>query len=132
MPRKVSHTEKHDYEWYSSDEDRLFKAIESLKNTTEVANFMRDLLTPGEMEEFANRLKIANLLEQGSKSYIEIAREAGTSTTTVTRVAQWLYRGHGGYQTALSRLDNPKSDVKKQKKQSKVPLRNQKLQSSKS
>ena len=36
--------------------------------------------------------------------YLEIASRVGTSTTTVTRVAQWLRNGTGGYRLALDRL----------------------------
>lgn len=63
---------------------------------------MRDLLTPAEIEEFANRLEIAKLLLDG-RSYQKIAEEIGTSTTTVTRVAQWLFSGCGGYLAVLKR-----------------------------
>ncbi len=35
--------------------------------------------------------------------YLEIASRVGTSTTTVTRVAQWLRNGAGGYRLALDR-----------------------------
>jgi len=71
-----------------------------LKTEQEVANFLRDLLTPPEIEEFSNRLEIAKLLLT-RKSYLKIAKETGTSTTTVTRVAQWLFRGCGGYWKVL-------------------------------
>ena len=35
--------------------------------------------------------------------YLEIAERVPTSTATVTRVAQWLRNGTGGYRTALDR-----------------------------
>ncbi len=35
--------------------------------------------------------------------YVEIAERVPTSTATVTRVAQWLRNGTGGYRTALDR-----------------------------
>jgi argininosuccinate synthase len=38
-----------------------------------------------------------------AKRQIEIARQVGTSTTTVTRVAHWLRHGTGGYRVALDR-----------------------------
>ena len=79
---------------------QLVKAFLKLKTEQEVANFLRDLLTPPEIEEFSNRLEIAKLLLT-RKSYLKIAKETGTSTTTVTRVAQWLFRGCGGYWKVL-------------------------------
>ena len=36
--------------------------------------------------------------------YLEIAGRVPTSTATVTRVAQWLRHGTGGYRIALDRL----------------------------
>lgn len=81
-------------------EKLLVKAFASLKNEDDAAAFIRDLLTMTEIEEFANRLEIVRLLKMGL-SYQKIARETKTSTTTVTRVAHWLYRGCGGYQRII-------------------------------
>jgi len=81
-------------------EKTLAKAFLKLKNEQEVSNFLRDLLTIKELEEFANRLEMARLLKKG-KSYKVIAKELKVSTTTVTRTAHWLFRGCGGYDKAL-------------------------------
>lgn len=78
-------------------------AFVSLKSVEEAAALLRDILTPVEIEEFANRLTIAKLLMKGLP-YLEIAKQVGTSTTTVTRVAHWLYNGCGGYKAVLKRL----------------------------
>lgn len=86
-------------------EEHLGKAFTSLKTEQEILNFLRDLLTPAEIEEFANRLEIARLLDSTSLSYQEIAKKVGTSTTTVTRVALWLNGGCGGYKKVLSNLN---------------------------
>ncbi len=50
----------------------------------------------------AHRWEVAQLLEQGFP-YHEVARRAHASTTTVTRVSQWLRNGEGGYALALRR-----------------------------
>jgi uncharacterized protein YerC len=50
----------------------------------------------------AHRWQVAQLLDEGLP-YLEVARRAHASTTTVTRVAQWLRRGEGGYALALRR-----------------------------
>ena len=39
--------------------------------------------------------------------YLEIAERVHTSTATVTRVAQWLRHGAGGYALALARTRTP-------------------------
>jgi TrpR-related protein YerC/YecD len=88
------------YKPKNDKEKALASAFLKLKTEQEVANFLRDLLTIKEIEEFANRLEMARLLKRGW-SYKRIAKEMNVSTTTVTRVAHWLFRGCGGYEKAL-------------------------------
>ena len=83
----------------------LYQSIISLESTAEAKNFLRDLLTPQEIKTFSQRLKIAQLLDQGM-SYKRISKLEKVSTTTVTRVAYWLKQGKGGYKLALKRLKN--------------------------
>ena len=54
------------------------------------------------MEALAHRWQIVRLLDEGVP-YLEIAERVHTSTATVTRVAQWLRHGTGGYQLVLRR-----------------------------
>lgn len=89
-------------------EKNLTKAFAAIKNIDEAAALLRDLLTPAEIEEFANRFEIARLLLKGGLSYQAIAKETGASTTTVTRVAHWLNKGCGGYWNVLQRLEKEK------------------------
>ena len=96
------------YRPHNQAEIRLAEAFLSLDDTQEMLNFLRDLLTPAEIKEFANRLEIAKLLQQGELSYLEVAKRVGTSTTTVTRVAHWLRSGCGGYQKVLSHRSSDK------------------------
>ena len=92
------------YQPRNEKEKHLAEAFASLKNVDEVGALLRDLLTQGEIVEFANRLEMARLLKTETMSYQEIAKETGASTTTVTRVAHWLFNGCGGYWTVLERL----------------------------
>ena len=80
----------------------LYDAIASLRNREEARRFFRDLCTRSELEAMAHRWEVAQLLDEGL-SYLEVSRRAHASTTTVTRVAQWLRNGEGGYQLALKR-----------------------------
>jgi TrpR-related protein YerC/YecD len=91
------------YDPKNEREHLLMKALVSLKSEEHVAAVLRDMLTLAEIEEFANRLTIAKLLDEGLP-YLEIAKKIGTSTTTVTRVAHWLKNGCGGYQSVLKKL----------------------------
>jgi len=88
------------YKPKNDKEKFLVKTFLKLKTEQEVANFLRDLLTIKEIEEFANRLEMSKLLKQGI-SYKAIAKKLKVSTTTVTRVAHWLFRGCGGYDKVL-------------------------------
>ncbi|MBV8256433.1 MAG: helix-turn-helix domain-containing protein [Actinobacteria bacterium] len=82
--------------------DELFQAVASLKTPEEAQAFLRDLCTISELDAMAHRWQVAQLLDQGLP-YVEVAKRAHASTTTVTRVAQWLRNGEGGYRLALKR-----------------------------
>ena len=84
--------------------DELADAILTLRTRGEIRRFLRDLCTLSELEAMAHRWRIAQLLDQGRLSYLEIAHEVGGSTATVTRVAHWLRHGADGYRLALERL----------------------------
>ena len=83
--------------------DELAVAIRSLRTTDEVTRFLRDLCTRSELEALAHRWRTARLLDEGVP-YLEIAERVPTSTATVTRVAQWVRHGTGGYRVALERV----------------------------
>jgi TrpR-related protein YerC/YecD len=50
----------------------------------------------------AQRWQVVQLLATG-RHYGEISRETGASTATITRIAQWLNHGTGGYREGLAR-----------------------------
>lgn len=83
--------------------DALAAAVLTLRTPDEVQRFLRDLCTMPELEALAHRWQTVLLLEQGVP-YVEIAGRVPTSTATVTRVAQWLRHGTGGYRVALDRV----------------------------
>ena len=73
-----------------------------MKTAEETSHLLRDLCTLSELDAMAHRWQVAQLLDEGLP-YVEVAKRAHASTTTVTRVAQWLRRGEGGYGLALRR-----------------------------
>src|SRR5262245_41355419 len=83
--------------------DELAEAILTVRTQDEAQRFLRDLCTLPELEALAHRWQIVRLLDEGA-SYVEIAERVPTSTATVTRVAQWLRRGTGGYGLVLDRV----------------------------
>ena len=86
--------------WLTEELDELFAAIVVLPNKEQARRFFRDLCTLPELEAMARRLQVARLVDAGVP-YLEIARRTGASTATVTRVAQWLNHGEGGYRAAI-------------------------------
>ena len=88
------------------DEEALFRAIVSLRNTTECGNFLRDLCTPAELQALVDRWQVVELLEQGL-TYRKIHDLTGVSVTTIGRVARFLTDGFGGYRTAIDRTCSP-------------------------
>ena len=86
----------------------LAAAFCSLRTEDEVVLFLRDLCTLPELEALAHRWQTARLVADGV-SYVEVADRVPTSTATVTRVAQWLRHGTGGYRLALERTQAKKT-----------------------
>ncbi len=83
----------------------LCEALNALESAEEAEAFLRDLATPAEIKAFAERWRIALLLDAGALSYREIAAETGASTTTVARVARFLKEEpHQGYRRLIDRM----------------------------
>lgn len=89
--------------WRNEDVSELLEAILRLDNADEASAFFRDLCTLGEIHDMAQRWAVVRLLDAGLH-YAEISRRTGASTATITRIAQWLHHGEGGYAKALERL----------------------------
>lgn len=89
-------------EWKTPSTDALFDALMRLESRDELQRFFRDLCTRHELEELSARWTVVQLLDEGL-SYRRIAEATGVSTTTITRINEWLNHGTGGYRTALER-----------------------------
>jgi TrpR-related protein YerC/YecD len=84
-------------------QQRLFRAILSLRTQDECAQFLTDLCTPAELEALVDRWAVVGFLNEGLP-YRKIHELTGVSVTTIGRVARFLTAGNGGYSTALQRL----------------------------
>jgi TrpR-related protein YerC/YecD len=82
--------------------DDVVDALLTMATREELKRFLRDLCTLSELEALSHRWQTARLVDEGVP-YHEIAQRVPTSTATVTRVAQWVRHGAGGYQLALER-----------------------------
>lgn len=100
--------------WRNEATVELLRTIVRLGTVEEASAFFRDLCTLGELHDMAQRWAVVRLLDEGLH-YAEISHRTGASTATITRIAQWLHHGEGGYSSALDRLrpaDRPAASTK--------------------
>ena len=90
-------------DWRNDDTRALFDVIVGISSIEEAARFFRDLCTRQELEELSARWQVVRLLNEGLP-YREISERSGVSTTTITRINDWLRHGMGGYSEALERV----------------------------
>jgi TrpR-related protein YerC/YecD len=84
----------------------LFKAIvniKDIKDIKECGRFIKDLFTPQEIGDIANRWWAVRLLKSGVTQR-EIASELGVSVTTVSSANRTLRYGSSGYELIYNRL----------------------------
>jgi len=99
----MSGIKKRDFK-FDEKSDQLFTAILDLKNKKESEDFFRDILTMGELQAITERFSVAQQLFSQEKSYRAISKDTGVSTATITRIAEWIKNGTGGYNRSLKRL----------------------------
>lgn len=97
-------------DWETKENSQLLAAILELKEPNEAKRFLRDLLTPDEIKEFASRLEAARLLSKHVQ-YNAITESTGLSSTTIARIAKWLNGSLGGYRLILKRLATPRQEL---------------------
>ncbi len=83
--------------------EEFFDAIGTLESKEEFYQFFEDICTTNEVLSIADRLRVAKLLYQG-KTYIEIAKETGASTATISRVNRSMGYGNKSYDYIFERL----------------------------
>ena len=89
--------------WDTKQSKQLVAGILELKTANEAKRFLRDLLTPLEIKEFANRFEAARLLSRDVQ-YNAISELTGLSSATIARIQKWLNGSLGGYRLVLARL----------------------------
>jgi len=82
---------------------RLFTAIMGLQSEEDCRKFFEDICTIKEVQDMAQRLDAAILLDEGV-GYQTISEQVGISTATISRVSKCLNYGAGGYRAAIDRL----------------------------
>lgn len=82
--------------------DNLFEAILSLENIEQCYMLFEDLCTISELNAMALRFQVAQRLNK-KHTCLDIAKETGASTATISRVNRCLSYGAGGYKLVLDK-----------------------------
>jgi TrpR-related protein YerC/YecD len=89
----------------AKSEKELIEAFLALKTADECRRFLRDICTPQEIADLADRWTIARLLDEGKLSYRDIHAQTGVSVTTIGRVARFLQQeNYQGYRLLIDRM----------------------------
>lgn len=86
----------------NKETDELFDAILLLKDKEECYRFFEDVCSIKELQAISQRLHVAQLLRE-KKTYTEIEKITGASTTTISRVNRCILYGADGYNLILDR-----------------------------
>ena len=81
----------------------FFDAVLSLENEDECYKFFEDVCTVKELTAIAQRLEVARMLRE-ERTYLDIAKETGASTATISRVNRSLNYGSEGFDMVLGRM----------------------------
>ena len=84
--------------------NHFFEAVLSLENKEECYQFFEDICTIKELTAIAQRLEVAKMLRE-ERTYLDIAKETGASTATISRVNRSLNYGNEGLDMVLNRIN---------------------------
>ena len=87
----------------TAEVDALLAAFGTLLTDDERYAFLVDVATIREIQDMAQRLAVARMLDAG-EHYTHIQDITGASSTTINRVSRSLNYGEGGYRTVIDRL----------------------------
>lgn len=87
----------------------LIAVLLRIKTADLMERFLRDLCTPGELKDLAERWQVSLLLDEGDLSYRDISAQTGTSLATITRVARFLKtESYQGYRQMIDTIQKSK------------------------
>ncbi len=90
-------------DYHNKSIDNLFNVITELGTVEDCRAFFEDLCTIKEIQDMAQRLETAILLQQG-ENYQNISSKVGVSSATISRVNRCLNYGSGGYKSAIKKI----------------------------
>ena len=89
----------------SESVDRLFQTLLNLESIEECYQYFADICTIKEVQDMAQRLDTAILLNKGL-SYQKIIEQIDVSSATIGRVSKCLNYGSSGYRNAIDKLSS--------------------------
>lgn len=87
--------------------EQLFRAILTLENVEECYAFFEDVCTIQELQSISQRFNVAKMLTE-KQTYLDIAKQTGASTATISRVNRSLNYGCDGYELVFERMKDDK------------------------
>ena len=85
----------------------FFKAVLQLKSVEDCQKFFEDVCTIKELQAIGQRWDVAVMLNEG-KNYLDISKQTGASTATISRVNRSLNYGNEGYDMVFARMQKDK------------------------
>lgn len=85
----------------------FFEAVLTLETVDECFDFFEDVCTVNEVLSIAQRFSVAKMLKE-NHTYLEVAKETGASTATISRVNRSLNYGSDGYDLVFGRMKDKK------------------------
>lgn len=89
---------------HSAAVDQFFDAILALEDREECYQFFDDICTVKEITAIAQRLDVAKMLRE-ERTYVDIAKDTGASTATISRVNRSLNYGNDALDMVLKRTN---------------------------
>ena len=87
----------------TADVEAFLAALASLESADEAYAFVQDVATIREIQDMAQRLAVARMLDSGAH-YNDVQQATGASSTTISRVSRSLNYGAGGYRSVIDAL----------------------------
>ncbi len=81
----------------------FYEAILQIKTLEEAENFFKDIATDKELDDFSDRLIVAQRLLMG-QTYETISKDTKMSSATIARINRAITYGKDGYRTILDRM----------------------------
>ncbi len=87
----------------------LMQVIANMTSPDDCYAFFSDLCTIKELQDMAQRFRMALMLKNGA-NYQSVASAVGASSATISRVNRCLLYGNGGYEKAIAIFCGGKND----------------------